>query len=328
MSEFIDSLEEEGLEILAPSEEKADSEYAKIVKAFENKEIELSFSFLKEFYKSPRHGIRYILNKNKPRKSTVSMIKGSICDDMLTDHFSGSNRVEEKYITVGKVPTTENQIKFCEDILSGIEPEEAFKNNYNGGSFSKTYEGLKPYIEAVNSGKECVNKGIFDRCKVIFESLIENEEVVKLLSSCDKFQNHLSWEYEGWKNKGFTDAEGNYIVVDYKFTEKLDPDKFERDILYRLTFLQTSMYSFVPNEGFKNVYLLVYDNDFNYDIMKIDVSYLAYGQRLYKHLINKLEECIKYNLWDKSYSFHNFKTVREVYVPKWVKGFNTEINED
>lgn len=327
MSDSIDLEEQEIEELLTPSQTQETNEFLEAIKAFQKKEVPISFSFLKEFYKSPRHGIRYYLNKKKPKSKGAEMLTGSLVDAMIEDHFTGKITVEKRFITCEKMPTSENQKGFVSDILSGLTKEEAFSNNYKSGSLNKVWADLGEYIEGLSSGKEAIPVKLFDRAKLIFESLIDNEEVVTLLSHCDKYQNRLEWNYNGWKMKGFTDAEGSSIVVDLKYTKKLEPDKFERDILYTLMFLQGSMYTH-SDEGFKKFYLLVYDNDFNFDIMEVDISYLIYGQRLFKHLMNKLEECVKENLWLKSYSFHNFKIVRKVYAPKWLKGFNTEVTEE
>ena len=63
----------------------------------------------------------------------------------------------------------------------------------------------------------------------------------------------------------------------------------------------------------------------NFSVIKVDYSLLNYGLRKYRYLVKKLDECIAENRFNESYNFFDYSGVKTVYKPKWIKGFETEV---
>lgn len=299
-----------------PEIEKEDSSYIELMKRLQNKTETLSYSSLKAFAKSPRNFIQYKLKPRTPQ--TESQIFGSLCDCFLTT----PDKFNDLFVIIGSVPTSENQKGFCNDMINGLTKEDAYSNNYKTGGVDKVYDALGTYIEAVLSDKMVCTQKMYDESFKIIENLKKSDLVMQYIDSCTSFQNKKEWTYNGWKLKGFTDAEGQRLIIDFKFSKDADPDKFERDIVNLDYFMQMGMYA-DSDEGLPECFFIVYDKSLNFSVIKIDYSFLSYGIRKYKYLIAKLEQCINNNRWFESYNFFDVQQ-RTVYKPKWIKGFETD----
>ena len=296
--------------------EQENTAYIDLMKRLQNKTETLSYSSLKAFAKSPRNFIQYKLKPRSPQ--TESQIFGSLCDAFLTT----PEKVNEMFVFIKSFPTSENQVGFCNDMIAGKSKEDAYANNYKTGGVDKVYDSVGSYVEAVLSGKLVCTQKMYDESFKIVENLKKSDLVMQYVNSCNSFQNKREWEYSGWKFKGFTDAEGTRLIIDFKFSKDSDPDKFERDIVNFDYFMQMGMYSESDN-SLPECYFIVYDKSLNFSVIKIDYSFLSYGIRKYKYLVAKLEDCIKNNRWSESYNFWDVQQ-RTVYKPKWIKGFETD----
>lgn len=302
--------------VYIPEIEVENSAYIDLMRRLQNKEEALSYSSLKAFSKSPRNFVQY---KLKPRSAqTESQIFGSLCDCFLTT----PERFEEMFVIIGSVPTSENQVGFCKDMISGLSKEDAYANNYKTGGVDKVFAACGDYVEAVMSGKLVCTQKMHDEAFKIVENLKKSELVMQYIDSCTSFQNKREWTYKGWKFKGFTDAEGTRLIIDFKFSKDSDPDKFERDIVNFDYFMQMGMYA-ESDESLPECYFIVYDKSLNFSVIKLDYSFLSYGVRKYKYLVAKLDQCIKENRWSESYNFWDVQQ-KTVYKPKWIKGFETD----
>lgn len=298
-------------------EQEQPSEYVELLNRLRNKEEKLSYSSLKAFSKSPREFINYKLKPRTPPNE--GQIFGSLCDCFLTQ----PDQFENDFTIVDKVPTSENQKGFCNDIIAGLSKEEAFNNHYKRGNAETTYETVKEYIEGHLSGKTICTTSQINEAKKIVENLKKSDLVMQYVNSCHTFQNKLEWEYAGWKFRGFTDSEGDGLIIDFKYAGKgSDPDKFEREIMNMKYYLQAAIYSQFY-EGLPEFYFVVYDKSLNFSVIKVDYSLIDYGIREYKYLVAKLNQCIKENRFGESYNFFDHESsVRTIYKPKWVKGFD------
>jgi len=297
-------------------EEEQPTEYIKLLQRLQKKEETLSYSSLKAFSKSPRNFIQYKLKPKTPQ--TESQIFGSLCDCFLTtpDEF------ESKFVIVDSVPSSDNQKGFCNDIFEGKSKEDAYANNYKVGGLEKVWNQLENYITAIQSGKMVCTTKMKDEAFKITENLKKSELIMQFVDSCNAFQVKHEWTYSGWKFKGFTDAEGIRIIIDFKYTADSDPEKFERDIIKFKYYMQAGMYS-EADGSLPEFYFVTYDKSLNFSIIKLDVSLLMYGIREYKYLVAKLEQCIKENRWSESFNFFDVQ-LRTAYKPKWIKGFETD----
>lgn len=308
--------EQESLEEAPVIIEEQDSQYIQLLKRLQAKEETLSYSSLKAFAKSPRNFIQY---KLKPRSAqTDSQIFGSLCDCFLTT----PEKFDDLFVVVDNVPSTDNQIGFCNSMLAGVSPEEAKKLNNPRGDANDLAAMYKPYCDAVKSGKTSVSTAMKNEATIIIDNLKKSDLVMQFIDSCTSFQTKREWTYSGWKFKGFTDAEGTRLILDFKYSKDADPDKFEREIINYDYFMQMGMYA-DSDEGLPECYFIVYDKTLNFSVIKVDYTFLSYGIRKYKYLVAKLEDCIKNNRWAESYNFFDVQ-LRTVYKPKWVKGFETD----
>lgn len=296
------------------------TEYFELIGRLQRKEESLSYSSLKAFAKSPRNFIAY---KLKPKtEQTDSQKFGSLCDCLLTE----PHNFDKLFCIVDTTPSTDNQRGFVADMVNGASAEEAFKNNYSRGKAEEIYSVFEHYISALKSGKCCITSKTKEEAEAIVENLKQSELVMQFLDGCNKFQNKREWQYAGWKFKGFTDAEGTNLIVDLKYSKDADPDNFEREIFNYDYFLQMGMYA-ASDEGFPECYFIVYDKSFNFSVIKLDPTLINYGIRKYQYLVTKLEQCISENRFTESYNFFDVQQ-RTVYKPKWVKGFDTDINTE
>jgi len=309
---FLEMQEEELLE--TPQIEE--SEYYNLIGRLQRKEETLSYSSLKEFGKSPRNFINYKLAPRKPQ--TESQVFGSVCDCLLTE----PEKFDLKYCVVDNVPTTENQIGFCNDLISGSTPEQAKTNNNPRGDAQGLAEYYKSYCETIKSGKQSISTATKEQCIAIVENLNKSELVMQFIDSCDKFQNKKEWEYKGWKFKGFTDAEGRMLIIDFKYSKDANPEMFERDIIKYDYYMQMGMYA-QEDESLPECYFIVYDKSMNFSVIKLDWSLLSYGIRKYQYLVTKLNQCIYENRFNESYNFFDVE-IKTVFKPKWIKGFETD----
>jgi len=313
---FLEQSELESMENPPIEIEQENSEYIELMKRLQNKTEVLSYSSLKAFGKSPRNFIQYKLEPRKPQSE--SQIFGSVCDTLLTE----PEKFDDKYAVVDNVPTTDNQIGFCNDLIKGMSAIDAKKANNPRGEAGELAEIYKAYCDAQKSGKQTITTEVKEKCEKIVENLKKSELVMQYVDGCSKFQVKTEWKYSGWNFIGFKDGQGTNLIVDFKYSADSDPDKFERDIFKFDYFMQAGMYV-DSEEGFPEYYLIVYDKSMNFSVLKIDVSLISYGIRKYKYLVKKMEQCIKENRWSESYNFFDVQQ-RTVFKPKWVKGFETD----
>lgn len=318
-SEAMQAWENENTDIVFIAQEEENSEYIDLMKRLQSKEETLSYSSLKAFAKSPRNFIQYKLATKKPQSD--SQIFGSLCDCLLTE----PETFENKYVVVDNVPSTDNQIGFCNSLISGSTAEEAKKLNNPRGDAKELAEMYAPYINALKSGKLSVSTSTKEQAQKIVDNLYKSELVMQYINACSGFQVKTEWTFSGWKFKGFKDAVGTNLILDFKYAADSEPDKFERDIFKFDYFMQAGMYV-DSDEGFPEYYLIVYDKSMNFSVLKIDVSLISYGIRKYQYLVKKMEQCIKENRWSESYNFFDVQQ-RTVFKPKWVKGFETDPND-
>lgn len=299
---------------------------AKLVK----KEVSLSYSSLKNFT-TP---LNFIEHKLKRKQPTPAMVFGSLCDCLILT----PDKFDNEFVMLNSIPTSENQISFANALidLGKNEPltqdviENEFPKHYKRGNALDVFELIKDYVRGTISGKRMITKEIYDDAKAISDNLISQPEIVEIFAQINEVQKKVAWEYNGWKNIGYYDILLEDHIIDLKFSKDANPDKFERDILNLDYFLQAGMYFHAARElgisDAPNYSFIVYDKSFNWSIIELDYSYIAYGIRKYQYLVEQLERCVAEGRLDESYGF--FKNVYRVYKPKWVKGFVSMDDDD
>lgn len=282
-----DYSEQEAIENPPVIIQEESNEYIELMKRLQSKEETLSFSSLKEFASSPKNFIKYKLKERK--KPTDAVLEGSVCDSLLCDHIRPDRlEFESNFSIVDNAPTTDNQISFCNYLIAGNSPEESKKLANPRGDAKDLAEMYKSFVEASKSGKQSVSKSLYDKCVAIVDGLKKSDLVNSLLDSIIDVQVKCEWDHKGYKFKGFKDAQGNNLLIDFKKMPDANPDKVEREIISRKIYLQMGMYS-MDIEGIPEVYLIVFDGTGNFSVIKIDYTLLSYGIREYEYLVHKFD---------------------------------------
>ena len=287
--------------------------------------IQPFFSKILFLFTSPVNFINYKLKKFS---KSPSQIFGSLCDVLLLT----PNRFDEQFKIIDKVPESELQLAFAELLIGLINNEvelteeiikAQFDKCYKRGDAIKTYNSLKEYIDAKSSGKELITRDIYNEAKVLCDNLLMNEDIQLVFSQINDVQKKVKWTDGGWNFVGYLDMLLDNHIVDLKFSKDANPEKFERDIANYDYFLQAAMYCKAVQEmGIcenPKYSFIVFDKSFNYSIIELDFTYIMYGEKKYKYLIQELNRCIDEGAFDESYGF--FKRSYKVFKPKWVKGF-------
>ncbi len=309
----------------------------RLIEGLNSKSVRLSYSTLKHF-NSPINLINYKLKEFKPNDSITF---GSVCDCLLLtpDDF------DNKFKVINSVPSTDNQIGFADALiqlskyngydnimieLSNEIIENEFKKFYKRGDALKTFDSLKEYIEGSVKGKTLITPEMKAEADDVCNNLLDQDDVQILFSQITEVQKKVEWKENGWDFIGYLDILMPGRIVDLKFSKDANPERFERDIANLDYFLQAAMYCHAVKElGIEehpSYSFLVFDKSKNYSIIDLDYSYIAYGMKKYKYLIQQLDRCISENAWEDSFNF--FKRIYTVYKPKWIKGFELSNDED
>ncbi len=281
------------------------NEYGILLDKIYNDELLLSYSSLKQFYNTPKSFIKYKLKKFE---KTQSMIMGSLLDCLILTPES----LNEKFEIIDSVPTTDNQLGFVNDYLSGLSIEESFNKNYKRGDAEKTFETLKQYIEALKLGKDIISNSTLEKAKSIAENVLNNETALSFLEKATHFQEKLEWEYKGFKHVGFLDVRGEGFIMDLKYkSQSADINEFQWDFKKLHYDLQAGMYckaaEILGLEVAPKYYIMVYDASGEVSVIEIDLSYIHYGQQKHDLIIQEFKRCKFENKWNMSHDFYAHK---------------------
>lgn len=309
--------------------------YQELKQKIKSRDIVLSFSSLKQFAKSPEHFVRY---KTEPKAETPAMIFGSLVDMFV---FGQDDLFNDKFVIGTVIPGTDNQKGFCNFIIDsaklngGVVTDDvidsAFMNNYKKGNAQELYITLKPYIDAVISGKQIVSQQDVDHAKRMKDKLYSNKAGGSLMNQITSVQRKLEWEYLGWKFIGYADGDGDEILMDLKTTDA-DPDKVKRFVYQNKTYMQLGMYYFafgLMGINIKKFKIVALDSGMNVSINDIDLDYVLYGVQEFKTLVHKFTKCALLNRFEYNYDFHGkFNGEYHLMKPTWAEDLMPIIDED
>jgi hypothetical protein len=297
-----------------------------IISQLVSKSKRLSYSTLKKFT-TP---VSFLNALENPLKPNEGMNFGSLCDTLILS----PHELEVKFQVVAKVPTTDLQVSFADGLIqigktTKLTPEviEAeFKNHYSRGDAGKTYEELSAYVTASISGKKLITPALLAQAQEISDNVLSSPEAAPWLSEITDVQKRIDWTENGWNLIAFLDAQLGQNIGELKYTKEATPEKFEREIANHKYYLQAAMYCYAAEKTGLTVsprhYSLIYDKKKNIAVIEMDQSYINYGFREYKYLIQQLEKCIDLSAWSESYGF--FKPKYTVSKPKWAKAILLE----
>lgn len=291
-----------------------------------NKSLSLSYSSLKHFT-TPRNFIDY---KLKPYKPNPSMIFGSLCDCLILtpDDF------DKNFKIISSIPTSENQVSFADALIEIGKTQELteeiieleFSNHYKRGKALDVFAGLQDYVLGSVSGKTLITQDIYNEAFALSEDLKSKPDIDLIFQQIMDVQKKVEFTYEGWSIKGFYDILTSSHIIDLKFSKDANPEKFERDIANYEYFLQAAVYIYAAKAlgilDDPRYMFIVYDKSGNYSLIELDYTYIVYGTKKFKYLIQELDRCIAEGAFDESYNF--FERTYRCYKPKWLKGFKLE----
>lgn len=312
--------------------EEPKSEFDVLVDRMRNRELSLSYSSIKHM-DSPRNFMQYFLEPRKPQ--TDSQKIGSLVDCLVLT----PNIFSKKYAVLNDVPTTDLQIRFCEDVISEAKKLDVindhlitqlfidlYKKHYKTGSVEKLFN-LKPYVLASVERKDVVSQSMYDKCVELSDNLLSQPEVIQELEEVSETQKKIEFELMGWKFKGFLDTYSPSVFHDLKYASDCSPDKFEYDVRKFGYDVQFGLYDYgleilglAYHPKFK---FIVYDANFNYSIIDVDRSYIEYGRKKVEFYLNCLNKMIEENGFTKSYNFFRSRTT--IYKPNWAPGFDYDV---
>lgn len=259
-------------EIIEYSEElsqynKKESDRYNLISRLLNMDVELSYSWLKEMLKSPKHFLNYKLKDYTP--PTEGMVFGSMVDCLITE----PNNFDKNFVIIEKAPVSENQIKFCNAIISGSTKQEAFNLAYKRGNSEDIYKEFESYINAVISNKTTTTYDKYIEAKEVSENLLKDSSIQLFIDSCNSFQEKTIVKYEGWNIKRFTDLKGQGLTIDLKLMSQLNPDIVDREIFKMDYDLQSGIYTIDNLDRYFNI---CYDRKGNSIITEYDESTINY----------------------------------------------------
>lgn len=285
--------------------------------------IELSYSWLKEMLKSPNHFLNYKLKDREPQNE--SMIFGSLVDCLITE----PENLLKNFVIVDKIPTTDAQKTFCNEVIKGALIQEAFNCAYKRGKAEDIYNELKPYIDAIINKQSTITTELLNEAKEVAERLENNETLALFLNNYTSLQEKVNIEYEGWKIKGALDIRSeinnNCLITDLKLMSKLNPNFIYNEIDSKYYDLQGAIYTLNTNERYFNA---CYDRKGGLLIVEQDETLLKYGKDKLDYCLRKLYECCENpSLFNESYNFHDpiddklGIKVKRIYKPGYAKSY-------
>lgn len=242
-------------------------EFRSLIQRIEDKEEALSYSSLREFAISPRHYIRY---KMREKKTTDAMIFGSLVDCMLLT----PDETKERFAVAPNVDrrTKDGKVKYSAFVKQAGEREVVTSDQY--------------------SAAERIKKEVYANSASRF-----------LLNATNTTQLKLEYEWEGWKWRGFVDADADTFTWDLKMVSQFNPDKFlwkVRDMKYHW---QAAAYT--RNAGrAKDAYILAIDTDsFLPAVFKLSKNLIENAQAEMRDTMEAWRRCVMLNQWNQGYEF-------------------------
>jgi hypothetical protein len=195
------------------------------------KYLPLSFSSIKEFAKSPNHFIYY---KNKKRKSSPAMLKGSAVHTMV------------------------------------LEPQE-FELRYfvipDG-----TNRGTKAWKEyaSIAADREILKEVEYNVIAKMARMVCEHYDAREILKEATEFEQHIKLEFNGLPFHGFADIVTPNIVCDLKTTRDSTAKAFMRTVLGFKYHWQAALY--MKATGKKTFRFITIESSAPYSVVVYELS--------------------------------------------------------
>lgn len=249
---------------------------APIVEALMNHTGHLSFSSLKAFAESPATFVEYKLDKREP---TDAMLFGSMLHCLVLE----PGEFDKRYLCL-------DDLDICNSI-GGAKPRA-----------TKQYKEWKAVTVAEAGDRTIVETSEYYAAKKIASNVRHNRASRKILDMCPEHEKAIEWEFKNFIFRGFIDGRGEKAKVDLKTCPDANWQKFQREIISNKYYLQAAMYTYATGEDVP-FYIIAVDKKGGVSVHKIDQRLLDHGMQEYNDLLDRFNECILKDEFDKSYDF-------------------------
>ncbi len=241
----------------------------------------LSYSSLKEFAKSPKHYVNYVLAKREPSKE---MNFGSLIHCLLLY----PDKLNEQFAVM---PSVDRRTKEGKDI-------------YN------------KFVEDSN-GKICVGQDELDEANSIVDSVMTTTAAKSYIEQCYEFEKEFRSTVGGLPFRGFVDGISDNFILEVKTASDGSPESIIRDFFNRKYYLQAGLYNIVHN--LPVVYLVIETKaPYNSLISKATDRYIDQGKNEISSLIDKFKYCMDVTGFNQGYEAMLDKEF-SIDLPLWIK---------
>lgn len=232
----------------------------------------LSPSSLRAFAQSPRHFVKYKLEKDEP---TDAMKIGTAFHQFV-------QYGESTFVVL--------------DEADRPEKDKTMASNKN--------KEWKAEFLARNGEANILNAAQIEHARRMAEAVMRDEMATPLLRDVMAVEQELHWERNGIKLKGFLDLVGENLIIDLKKVVSASPDKLPytlRDMGYEM---QLAMYWDGDDQQRDKNYLICVDDACNVCCVKLSRITRRVNVEKYMRLLDEFKRCVEFDLFSTSYSFH------------------------
>lgn len=249
---------------------------APIIDALMSGEGHLSFSSLKAFAESPSAFVEYKLARREP---TDAMLFGSMLHCLVLEPQDFDNR----YLCL-------DDSAICNSI-GGAKPRA-----------TKAYKEWKAIAMSEAGTRELVETDDYYAAKKIATNVRHNRASKKILDMCPEHEKPIDWEFKNFMFKGFIDGRGEKAKLDIKTCPDASPRKFQRTIIEEKYYLQGAMYTYAEGQDVL-YYIIAVDRKGGVSVHKLHAQLLEQGMNEYNSLLDRFNECILKDHFDRSHDF-------------------------
>lgn len=238
----------------------------------------LSFSSLKAFAESPAKFVEYKMAKPEP---TDAMIFGKMLHCLILE----PHEFEARYMCL-------DDTDICVSI-GGAKPRA-----------TKAYKEWKAVALAEAGDRELVETNDYYMARKMANAVRDNRASAKILALCPEHEKGIEWEFKNFQFKGFIDGRGEKAKLDIKVCTDASPRKFQRTIVEEKYYLQGAMYTYAEGEDVP-YYNIAVDRSCGVSVHKLHQNLLEHGMNEYNTLLDRFNECILKDHWDRSHDFYS-----------------------
>lgn len=249
---------------------------APVISKLMSHEGHLSFSSLKAFKESPATFIEYKLAKREP---SDAMLFGSMLHCLVLE----PQDFDKRYLCL-------EDADICAQI-GGAKPRA-----------TKAYKEWYQTSVGEAGDREIVETNDYLSAKIIASNVLHNRASAKVLNKGWEHEKPIEWEFKNFMFKGFIDGKGDKAIFDLKTCPDAAPLKFQREIISNSYYLQAAMYLQGVSENLP-YYIIAVDRKGGVSVHKLEERLIEHGMNEYNKLLDRFNECILKDEFDKSYDF-------------------------